>query len=57
MNRRRKVIIEANKVSTVEEFVLGGYPYLTCKVIPNSAHIPGVNGMQAVFEEICGIKK
>ena len=32
-------------------------PYLTCKVIPNSAHIPGVNGMQAVFEEICGIKK
>ena len=32
-------------------------PYLTCKVIPNSAHIPGVNGMQAVFKEICGIKK
>lgn len=31
-------------------------PYLICKVIPNSAHIPGVNGMQAVFEEICGIK-
>lgn len=27
-------------------------PYLTCKVIPDSAHIPGVNGMQAVFEEI-----
>ena len=27
-------------------------PYLTCKVIPNSAHIPGVNGMQAVFKEI-----
>lgn len=27
-------------------------PYLTCKVIPNSAHIPGANGMQAVFEEI-----
>ena len=25
---------------------------LTCKVIPNSAHLPGVNGMQAVFEEI-----
>ena len=39
-------------VSFVEE---AGNPYLTCKVIPDSAHIPGVNGMQAVFEEICGI--
>lgn len=28
-------------------------PYLTCTVIPNSAHIPGMNGMRAVFEEIC----
>lgn len=28
-------------------------PYLTCTVIPNSAHMPGTNGMQAVFEEIC----
>ena len=36
-------------VSFVEE---SDNPYLTCKVIPNSAHIPGVNGMQAVFEEI-----
>lgn len=27
-------------------------PCLTCRVIPDSAHIPGVNGMQAVFEEI-----
>ena len=26
MNRRRTAIIEANKVSTVVEFVLGGYP-------------------------------
>ena len=26
MNRQRKAIIEANKVSTVEEFILGGYP-------------------------------
>lgn len=30
--------------------------YLSCKVIPNSAHIPGENGMQAVFEEICKLK-
>ena len=36
-------------VSFVEE---SDNPNLTCKVIPNSAHIPGVNGMQAVFEEI-----
>ena len=28
-------------------------PYLTCTVIPNTAHNPGVNGMNAVFEEIC----
>ena len=27
-------------------------PNLTCKVIKNSAHLPGANGMQAVFEEI-----
>lgn len=27
-------------------------PYLTCKVVPNSAHIPGVNGMQTVLEDI-----
>lgn len=26
MNKKRKAVIEANKVSTVEEFVLGGYP-------------------------------
>lgn len=32
-----------------------GNPRLICKVIPNSAHIPGVNGMQAVFEEILKI--
>jgi ESS family glutamate:Na+ symporter len=36
-------------VSFVEE---SDNPNLTCKVIPNSAHIPGVNGMQAVFEEM-----
>ncbi len=30
-----------------------GNPDLSCKVISNSAHIPGVNGMQAVLEEIC----
>ena len=28
---------------------------LTCKVIANSSHIPGMNGMQAVFEEICNL--
>lgn len=31
-------------------------PNLTCKVIANSSHIPGMNGMQAVFEEICNLK-
>lgn len=30
-------------------------PNLTCKVIANSSHIPGMNGMQAVFEEICNL--
>lgn len=41
----------------IAAFVEGaGNPDLTCKVIPNSAHIPGVNGMKAVFEEICGLK-
>ena len=41
-------------VSFVEE---AGNPRLTCKVISRSAHIPGINGMQAVFEEICGLNK
>ena len=36
-------------VSFVEE---SKNPYLTCKVVPNSAHIPGVYGMQAVLEDI-----
>ncbi|MEE0856560.1 MAG: hypothetical protein U0L58_04610 [Ruminococcus sp.] len=26
MNKKRKAVIEANKISTIEEFVLGGYP-------------------------------
>lgn len=30
-------------------------PNLTCEVIANSSHIPGMNGMQAVFEEICNL--
>jgi pimeloyl-ACP methyl ester carboxylesterase len=41
-------------VSFVEE---AGNPHLTCKVISRSAHIPGINGVQAVFEEICGLNK
>ena len=31
-------------------------PYLTCNVISDSAHIPGMNGMQAVLEEILRLK-
>ncbi len=31
-------------------------PNLTCRVIANSSHIPGMNGMQAVFDEICNWK-
>lgn len=29
---------------------------LTCKVIPDSAHIPGMNGMNAVLKEIINLK-
>jgi len=39
--------------NSIVSFVEGACnSYLSCKVIPNSAHIPGVNGMQAIFEEI-----
>ena len=31
-------------------------PDVTCRVIPNSAHIPGENGMKAVIEEIRKIR-
>lgn len=41
-------------VSFVEE---ADNPYLTCRVVHNSAHHPGVNGMQAVLEEICRLRK
>lgn len=30
-------------------------PYLNCKIISNSAHYPGANSMQAVYEEICNL--
>ncbi len=44
--------------SSIVSFVeAAGNPRLTCKVISRSAHIPGINGMQAVFEEICGLNK
>lgn len=43
-----------NIVSFVEK---ADNPYLTCKVVPDSAHHPGVNGMQAVLEEICSLRK
>ena len=29
---------------------------LSCRIIPDSAHIPGANGMNAVFEEICKLR-
>ncbi len=42
---------------TIVDFVeKSGNSQLTCRVIPDSAHIPGVNGMQAVFEEILRLK-
>ncbi len=33
-----------------------GNSHLGCKVIPNSAHIPGTNGMKAIFDEILRLK-
>ena len=41
-------------VTFVEE---SANPYLHCAVIPNSAHIPGVNGMEAVLDEICKLNE
>ncbi len=44
------IVTDTNSiVSFVRE---SGNPQLTCTVIPDSAHIPGMNGMQAIFEEI-----
>ena len=44
------IVTDTNSiVSFVRE---SGNPQLTCNVIPDSAHIPDMNGMQAIFEEI-----
>ena len=43
--------------NTIKSFVEeSGNQHLVCTVIPNSAHIPGANGMDAVFNKICSLK-